>query len=400
MNGVGTFAFALFSTISAIYRIQEAGLNPLELVLVGTVLELSAFLFEVPTGVVADVYSRRLSVLIGFALTGLGFAVEASNPMLGTILLAQVIWGVGFTFTSGAAEAWIVDELGGRDVGRVFLRSAQISQLAALLGIVLSVSLATVFVALPMFVAGGLFVALSGILAFWMPETGFRPRPREERGSWSTMRRTLGVGVAAVRSRPALVLILLVALFTGTSSEPLDRLWEIHLLESFTFPDLWGLDPVLWFGIINGAALLLGVGATELIRRRVDIEDPRAAVRVLLLLNGLLVASVLGFALAGSFFLAVAAYWGTRVFRRTTGPLLATWTNQQLESSVRATVLSMRTQADSLGQVVGGPALGALATWASVRWTFVSVALLLLPVQALYRRARRTEIRRSGDRVE
>ncbi len=400
MNGVGTFAFALFSTISAIYRIQEAGLNPLELVLVGTVLELSAFLFEVPTGVVADVYSRRLSVLIGFALTGLGFAVEASNPMLGTILLAQVIWGVGFTFTSGAAEAWIVDELGGRDVGRVFLRSAQISQLAALLGIVLSVSLATVFVALPMFVAGGLFVALSGILAFWMPETGFRPRPREERGSWSTMRRTLGVGVAAVRSRPALVLILLVALFTGTSSEPLDRLWEIHLLESFTFPDLWGLDPVLWFGIINGAALLLGVGATELIRRRVDIEDPRAAVRVLLLLNGLLVASVLGFALAGSFFLAVAAYWGTRVFRRTTGPLLATWTNQQLESSVRATVLSMRTQADSLGQVVGGPALGALATWASVRWTFVSVALLLLPVQALYRRARRTEIHRSRDRVE
>ncbi len=393
MNGVGTFAFALFSTISAIYRIQEAGLNPLELVLVGTVLELSAFLFEVPTGVVADVYSRRLSVLIGFALTGLGFAVEASNPMLGTILLAQVIWGVGFTFTSGAAEAWIVDELGGRDVGRVFLRSAQISQLAALLGIVLSVSLATVFVALPMFVAGGLFVALSGILAFWMPETGFRPRPREERGSWSTMRRTLGDGVAAVRSRPALVLILLVALFTGTSSEPLDRLWEIHLLESFTFPDLWGLDPVLWFGIINGAALLLGVGATELIRRRVDIEDPRAAVRILLLLNGLLVASVLGFALAGSFFLAVAAYWGTRVFRRTTGPLLATWTNQQLESSVRATVLSMRTQADSLGQVVGGPALGALATWASVRWTFVSVALLLLPVQALYRRARRSEVR-------
>ena len=63
------FAGALFSTmvftVSGIYAVQEVGLNPLQLVLVGTALEASAFLFEVPTGVVADVYSRRLSVMSG-----------------------------------------------------------------------------------------------------------------------------------------------------------------------------------------------------------------------------------------------------------------------------------------------------------------------------------------------
>ena len=62
--------FALYSTLSAVYRIREAGLDPLELVLVGTVLELSVFLLEIPTGVVADVYSRRLSIGIGYALIG------------------------------------------------------------------------------------------------------------------------------------------------------------------------------------------------------------------------------------------------------------------------------------------------------------------------------------------
>ncbi|HEV8193805.1 MAG TPA: hypothetical protein VGP82_20320, partial [Ktedonobacterales bacterium] len=63
-------AGALYSTISAVYRVQAAGLNPLELVLVGTVLEAAYFLANLPTGVVADVYSRRLSVIIGLILYG------------------------------------------------------------------------------------------------------------------------------------------------------------------------------------------------------------------------------------------------------------------------------------------------------------------------------------------
>ena len=57
-------AFAAFSIVSSIYRAVEGGLSPLQLVLVGTVLETSVFLAEVPTGIVADVYSRRLKVWV------------------------------------------------------------------------------------------------------------------------------------------------------------------------------------------------------------------------------------------------------------------------------------------------------------------------------------------------
>ena len=52
-------------TVSAVYFVQEVGLNPLELVLLGTVMEATIFLFEIPTGVIADTYSRRLSLIIG-----------------------------------------------------------------------------------------------------------------------------------------------------------------------------------------------------------------------------------------------------------------------------------------------------------------------------------------------
>jgi len=58
--------FAIYATMSLVYQAAVVGLNPLQLVLVGTVLEASYFLADVPTGVVADVYSRRLSIVIGF----------------------------------------------------------------------------------------------------------------------------------------------------------------------------------------------------------------------------------------------------------------------------------------------------------------------------------------------
>ena len=50
--------FATVFTTAAVYRVEIALLNPLQLILVGTALELSVFLFEIPTGVVADLYSR------------------------------------------------------------------------------------------------------------------------------------------------------------------------------------------------------------------------------------------------------------------------------------------------------------------------------------------------------
>src|SRR5512139_2177898 len=104
--------FSMMFSVDSVYQVELVGLNALQLVLVGSTLELSAFLFEVPTGVVADVFSRRLSIIVGMFIMGAGFVVEGSFPFFAPILLAQVIWALGYTFTSGATEAWIADEVG------------------------------------------------------------------------------------------------------------------------------------------------------------------------------------------------------------------------------------------------------------------------------------------------
>jgi DHA3 family tetracycline resistance protein-like MFS transporter len=386
---VFAMCFALYSTVSALYRISLAGLGPLELILVGTALEASTFLFEIPTGVVADVYSRRLSVLIGYAGVGLGFAFESSYPTFAGILLAQVIWGVGHTFISGAHTAWLVDELGDRGIGPILVRRSQLARLGALVGIAGSVWLGSHSLTLPMRVGGMGLVALSLVLAFVMPERGFRPRPRAERESWRAMRETFLAGIATVKSRPALGVIVAVALFVGMSSEPLDRLWELHVLTSFSIPDWAGGDGVRVFGGLRALILALGIGVAEIVRRRTDFESTPSLVRWLVGMNLGVILAIAGFALAGDLAVAVSGYVIGTVLRGAAGPLVATWTNQQVESSERATVLSITAQADALGQTTGGPALGGIGRLFGVRAALIAATSLLVPVHLLYRRVPR-----------
>ncbi len=182
--------FSMMFVTMSLYEATVAGLTPLQLVLVGTTLEVAAFLFEVPTGVVADVFSRRLSIIIGYVLMGIGFLVEGFFPSFLPILLAQVIWGLGYTFTSGAMQAWISDEVGEEKANQLFLRATRVGLTASLAGMALAMFIGANNVALPIqFGAAG--VLLIGIvLIFIMPETGFHPTPKEDRNTWQHMGHT------------------------------------------------------------------------------------------------------------------------------------------------------------------------------------------------------------------
>src|SRR4051812_45644761 len=137
--GLDAFIQATIYTVVAVYYVVDAGLDPLQLVLVGTVLEAAIALFEVPTGVIADVFSRRLSIVLGHLLYGVAFALEGSVAAFSVILLAEVVRAVGESCLSGATEAWLADEVGEERIRGLFLRAAQLRRACWLVGIVASV---------------------------------------------------------------------------------------------------------------------------------------------------------------------------------------------------------------------------------------------------------------------
>ncbi len=393
IEGAASLFFTLVFTVNMVYQVTVIELNPLQLVLVGTLLEGIIFVCEVPTGIVADLYSRRLSILIGYTLIGLGFVVEGSIPRFEAVLMSQVLWGVGYTFTSGATEAWIADEIGEDRAGQAFMRAAQVGAIAGLVGIPLSVGFGTLSIRLPIVLGGLLFVGLVGVLVAIMPEDGFHPVRAEERETWRSMAHTFRAGVRLVRGRTVLLTFVGVAIFYGLYSEGLDRLWTAHLLRDYTLPLAGDLKPVVWFGIIAAAARGLSVISTEIVRRRLDTANQPRVLRTLFALSGLMIAAILLFALAGHVGVALAAYLAFRTFRSTTGPLLTAWITPHIESGVRATVFSMMSQVDAISQVGGGPVIGMIGRVFSIRAAIVTSGVVLSPVLWLYARALRRESR-------
>lgn len=164
----------------AVYYVQVVQLNPLQLVLVGVVLEITELICEVPTGVVADTYSRRLSIITGECLIGIAFIVQGVTPLFGVILAGTVFHGIGGTFISGALQAWIADELGEERVRNAFLRYGQLRLGGGIVGLAIGVALGTIDLALPIILGGMLMLALGMVLSVVMPETGFTPASRGE----------------------------------------------------------------------------------------------------------------------------------------------------------------------------------------------------------------------------
>jgi DHA3 family tetracycline resistance protein-like MFS transporter len=381
--------FGMLFVSMSLYEATVAGLTPLQLVLVGTTLEVSVFLLEVPTGVVADVYSRRLSIIIGYFLMGAGFLVEGFFPSFLPILLAQVIWGLGYTFTSGATQAWITDEIGEEPANKLFLRATQVGLLASLIGMGAATLVGAQNVALPIQV-GGVGVLLIGVaLAFIMPETGFHPTPKEDRNTWQHMWHTFRQGLKTVRGHPRLMSIVGIGLFYGLYSEGFDRLWVKLLLDNFNLPILFGNNEVAFFAALRIAGTVLTIFAVHFVEKRVDTSSPLAIGRAMLGVTAIISLAMVGFALSRYLLLALGLYLVIDVLRDIREPLQTAWINQKLDSKVRATVHSMFGQVDAIGQIAGGPGVGLIAKLASVAAAITTSGLLLTPALLLIGRANR-----------
>lgn len=377
-------AYSLVFTFSSVYLVQVARLDPLQLVLVGTALEASVFLFEIPTGVVADTYSRRLSVIIGVFLMGGGFVLLGLVPIFIPVLLAQLLWGIGFTFTSGALQAWISDEIGEENTPSAYVRGMQLGSLGSFTGTLLAAGLGNLALHIPILGGGALFFLLGFGLVLLMPEDGYHPTPPAERSTFQQMWGTLRNGTQMIRRRPALVSILLIGFVFGVYSEGYDRLWVAHMLERFTFPALGALSTVTWFAVIRAAGMLLNAGAAELVNRKLDLSKTRRLAWMLAVNSAALLICLVAFALGRWFGLAVGLTIAIRVIRTVNDPLYTAWVNHRLDPSTRATVISMSSQVDALGQIAGGPLVGLIARQVSLQAGLLASAVLLSPILVLF----------------
>ena len=383
-SAIAAMCFSLVATVMVVYHIEIVHLNPLQLILVGTTLELACFIFEIPTGIVADVYSRKLSIVIGGVLTGVGFILEGSISSFIFVLVAQIVWGLGSTFISGSLEAWIAEEEKNKDLDEIYIKGAQAGQIGAFIGIVLSTVIANFSVRLPIIVSGVLFIILALFLWLYMPENNFKPSAPGDLNTFKKMVYTFKSGLKFVKSKSIIMILLAVTLFYGLSSEGYDRLSNAHFLQDTTLPKLGNLSSVTWFGIFGILGMILSFIVMHFMAKNLKNEDNRKNGKLLLCINILYISSMLIFALTKNFSLMLIAYLATNTFRIINEPIFSAWLNGHIDDNSRATVLSINGQMNSLGQILGGPIIGIIATNISVSIGIACTSLLVTPVLVLY----------------
>ncbi|MEM9563501.1 MAG: hypothetical protein AAGA93_12830 [Actinomycetota bacterium] len=393
--------------VSLVVRLTiQLELPSLQLVLLGTAMEAALLLAEVPTGVIADRFSRKWSIVIGFLGVGgaqIAAGVVETFPLL---VASQIVWGIAFTFRSGADTAWVTDELGGPDEAEgLILRLARRQQVVAIgaiaggavLGRLTSLTTSVV-------VTGLLLIGAGLLLAVVMPETGF-PRPAATTseigdGAMSDagpsdaadggagagrggtiggglviatrgLASTLSAGARATLGSRSLRVLLVVLILSGLGSEAVDRL-DIRRLGDLGLAEL---DEVVLVGVIAMAEALVGAAVLWLTQRRFGTGRSADAMATLL------AASAIGIAVLGLVAVLPVAAAGLVVqggLRQAAAPFATAWANANAPSTVRATVHSFVEQANSVGEITGGVLLGLVAAASTVPTAMAVSALLML----------------------
>jgi MFS family permease len=383
-----TLAASFIWGINTIFLL-DAGLSNLEAFAANAFFTAGMVLFEVPTGIVADTIGRRTSYLFGtvtLAASTLLYVLlwQIEAPFWEWALVSMLI-GLGFTFFSGAVEAWLVDALAATgftgEIETVFGRGQIVTGAAMLVG-----SVAGGFVAAQTslgvpFVLRGVVLVVMFVVAFrLMHDVGFTPekggRPLAE------MRKIAQASIEYGWRVPAVKWLMVEALFTGGVGIYSFYALQPYLLELYGDPNAYQIAGLV-AAVVAGAQILGGMAAPRirrLFRRRTS---------ALLVTAGLSSATLVLIGLVDSFaaVIALIVVWG--LLFAATMPIRQAYINGLIPSRQRATILSFDSMMTSTGGVWTQPVLGRAAdAWGYAPSYLIAggISILALPFLALSRR--------------
>ncbi len=376
-----------------VYWIVELDLSLTQLALLGVALESAVIVSETPTGVVADVKSRKCSLIIGQVLMGASFAWTFAVENIWMLLASHALLGVGWTFQSGADAAWITDEVAGQrrgdasslnepdtsgnDVEQLLLKRGRVGMALSLVvgpvTILLGWWQSVRFVGLALSVA---FILVAVWLAFAMSEEHFTPG--SERGVGFSQ--TLRDGVGVIRDQPRLRTLVLVAALLFAGAEIFGRIGPVHFLDSVSGGEQSSGESLFALGVlfmlIALAGLVLNTVASKRLDRDGNISHVAGVLLLIAALGGVLASSTSLIALVGIGFLLQDAV------QESMYPVMEGWANRDAPTEVRATVHSLVGQTTSISQIAGAIVLGALAQATSVQ-VGLGAATILIGIAAL-----------------
>ena len=338
-------------------------------------------LFEIPTGVVADSKGRRTSFLWGTITLAVATALyvllwQLESPFVWWALVSLML-GLGFTFFSGATEAWLVDALAATKfdgmLEAVFSRGQVVSGVFMLLGSVAGGYLAQLTnLGVPYLVRAAILVVMFVVALMLMHDLGFTPEHGKSIGA--EVKGIVDSSVQFGLKVPAIRATMLSGFFLGGIGVYVFYALQPFLLELWGDPEAYGVAGLV-AAIVAGAQIVGGL-ITPLIRRWF-----RRRTSVMILMTALSAALMAAVGLATSFWVVLVLIVLSSLADAAAEPVRRAYLNGMIPSQQRATILSFDSLISSAGGIVAQPALGRVADVYSYRisylWSAIGSALAL-----------------------
>jgi MFS family permease len=346
-------------------------------------------LFEVPTGVLADTAGRRVSFLWSvavLAVTTVWYVLVArSGGGVLAFAIVSIVMGLGFTFYSGAVEAWLVDALAASgyrgELDPVFARGSMVSGAAMIAGTLAGGFLGDVDLAIPYVVRAAMLVCAFAVAWFAMHDLGFTPQAAGLGDIPARMRETLRASVRfGWRERPVRLLMFVSFLQWGFMS------WGFYAWQPY-FLELLGRDAVWVSGVAASAiagAMIVGNAIVERLSRFCD----RRTTLMLWAAAAQAVAAV-GVGLTDRFWLALTLMIVLAAGMGVTGPVKQAYLHRSIPTAQRASVVSFDSMFGNGGGIAGQSGLGWLSRARSIEDGYVTggaALFLAIPLLAALRR--------------
>lgn len=386
--GMYTLAASLIWSVNTLFLL-DAGLGIGEVFLANALFSAGMVLFEIPTGVVADTLGRRVSYLMSVVIlsgtTVLYLIAAQTGAGLVTFGVISLFMGLGFTFYSGALEAWLVDGLnavdGRQQLDHVFARGQQVSGSAMFVGTISGGFLGQIDLAIPFVVRAVLLLVVFGVASRLMHEIGFERKPLALSAIPGHMRRQAQVGISHGWGHDGLRLLMIASAVRGTFFG-----WAFYAAQPY-FLELLDRDAVWVVGLVTAGVSLAAIAGNQL----VEVISRRCGKRSTMLIGASAVSSVasITIGLTSQFAVAVVCLMVVAGAMGVVSPVRQAYLNEVVESDYRATVISFDAMVASVGGVGGQVGLGALSGSRSFSAGYVvggAVTVLAVPALLLLRR--------------
>jgi MFS family permease len=388
LAGLYTLSAALIWGVNTLFLL-DAGLSFFEVFVANAAFSAGMVIFEVPTGVVADTLGRRVSFLLSVSVLGVTTLLYVALAQLGAgvvpFALVSVGMGLGFTFYSGAMEAWLVDALAvtGYDglLDRVFARGQQVTGTAMLVGTIGGGLLGQIDLALPYILRGLLLFAVFVVAYVVMHDLGFVPRRVTAAELPGEIARNARSGVEFGWRQRGLRLLMLAAVVQSTFV-----MWAFYAAQPYLL-DLLDSDAIWVSGFVAAGIALATIAGNQL----VTFASRYCGRRTTLLLGAGAALSVSGvvMGMTSSFWVGLAGVLLLSVTLGVTGPVRSAYLHQVVPTEQRATVVSFDSMLSNAGSIGGQVGLGALGEARSVASAFVVGGLATAAALPLLGRLRR-----------